>query len=68
VSYGARLDAILRYTAMNDRRIRMLLELIDEHCKRVDDEEAWDGEDRALEQNEPNWKRPAGPDEPIGGA
>jgi hypothetical protein len=46
----------------------MLLELIDEHCKRVDDEEAWDGEDRALEQNEPNWKRPAGPDEPIGGA
>jgi hypothetical protein len=60
VSGGPRFDVMLRYTAMNDRRIRMLLELIDEHCERVDDEERVDNEeehdagDGALEQNEPN--------------
>ena len=57
VSYGPGRD-ILRYTASNDRRIRMLVELIEAHCVQRGDQKAPDAEDRA-EQNEPNWERPA---------
>jgi hypothetical protein len=63
ISYGPRLDAMLRYTAANDRRIRMLLELLERHCEQEDGEQEVDNEAEqdadALEQNEPNSKGPA---------
>jgi hypothetical protein len=49
---------------MNDRRIRMLLAFVAEHCEQVDDAEERDGEDRT-EQNEPNSKDRLRPDELI---